>query len=523
MSISVDSNNLSFVNDLNPGKDMCKMKARIIRKWNQGYKMDLIFIAEKGAKIQAEDDVVILSKFGVGENKDLYKVVVQPYKINFYRCTTVTPVRYWQGVEYGFSFRAYQDILQGEALNSLSVDIAGSVVCCGDLKFFGRPPKETKKINIDIQDLEGKVLRCTVWNDYALQFKEFISKIPAHDHVMFATRMFLNEEIDEVNQLRRSLILKFGQGSSSTSQTILSSQTVFPLHKEFVTDGVRKHVDEISEIEKEMSCVVVATIKIVQEKYGWFYTACHKCFKKVMGKSEYLQNVENVSDDIVQLPATSLVYPKCRSECIAITTNLRLIFEYSFAVYLVICIYFKFKVQVRVQDESGSVSFVMFDRDVQKLLGLAASDIRERQVKANDTGCFPYEIFRLVDKKVAFKIDVLEFNFKNDYRVYTVQKTCDDPEIIAELVGADGNGDENTDEVAEVKDVNISESSQVSAERTSRDVISVKADSSAIEVEKDSGSSPNGKRIAQDVDVVNVGELSTNGRRTRKKLSKVNN
>ena len=74
-----------------------------------------------------EDAVVILSKFGVGENKDLYKVVVQPYKINFYRCTTVTPVRDWQGVEYGFNFRAYEDILQGEALNALSV---GSVYFC---------------------------------------------------------------------------------------------------------------------------------------------------------------------------------------------------------------------------------------------------------------------------------------------------------------------------------------------------------------------------------------------------------
>ncbi|KAJ0656995.1 putative nucleic acid-binding protein [Helianthus annuus] len=137
MSISVDSNNLSFVNDSNPAKDVWNMKARIIRKWNQGYKMEIIFIDGKGAKIQGgiksllipvfdgqlqEDAVVILSKFGVGENKDLYKVVVQPYKINFYRCTTVTRVRDCQGVEYGFNFRAYEDILQGEALNALSVD-----------------------------------------------------------------------------------------------------------------------------------------------------------------------------------------------------------------------------------------------------------------------------------------------------------------------------------------------------------------------------------------------------------------
>ncbi|KAJ0576851.1 putative nucleic acid-binding protein [Helianthus annuus] len=243
---------------------MWNMKARIIRKWNQGYKMEIIFIDEKGAKIQGgikshlipvfdgqlqEDAVVILSKFGV----------------------------------------AYEDILQGEALNALSVDVAGSVISCGDLESFDRPPKETKKMNFDIEDLDGKVLWCTMWNDYALQIKDFISKVPPHEHVMaviqhgkckewkgeytvqsdkFATRIFLNQEIDEVDELRRRHILKFGQGSSSTSQTILSSQSIFPLHKEFVTEGVKKHVDEISEIEEEMSCVVVATIKIVQEEYG---------------------------------------------------------------------------------------------------------------------------------------------------------------------------------------------------------------------------------------------------------------
>ncbi|MFS7938371.1 putative nucleic acid-binding protein [Helianthus anomalus] len=249
-----------------------------------------------------------------------------------YNENELNDVRDWQGVEYCFNFRAYEYILQWEALNALSVNVAGSVISCGDLEIFDRPPKETKKMNFDIEDFEGKVLRCTVWNDYALQIKDFISKIPPHEHVMvvtqhgkceytvqsdkFATRIFLNEEIDEVNELRRRQFVNFGQGSGSTSQTILSSQSVFPLHKEFVTDGVRNMLMRL-----EMSCVVVATIKIVQEEYGWFYAACRKCFKKVMGKSEYLQNVENVSDDIVRLPATSLVCPKCHSECTLITTK----------------------------------------------------------------------------------------------------------------------------------------------------------------------------------------------------------
>ncbi|KAJ0628038.1 putative nucleic acid-binding protein [Helianthus annuus] len=255
---------------------MWNMKARIIRKWNQGYKMEIIFIDEKGAKIQAGIKSHLIPVFDGQLQEDAVVVEI------------------W----------SYEDILQGEALNALSVDVAGSVISCGDLEIFDRPPKETKKMNFDIEDLDGKVLRCTVWNDYALQIKDFISKVPPHEHVMaiiqhgkceytvqsdkFATRIFLNQEIDEVDELRRRHILKFGQWSNSTSQTILSSQSIFPLHKEFVTKGVKKHVDEISEIEEEMSCVVVATIKIVQEEYGWFYAACCKCFKKVMGKSEYL-------------------------------------------------------------------------------------------------------------------------------------------------------------------------------------------------------------------------------------------
>lgn len=36
---------------------------------------------------------------------------------------------------------------------------------------------------------------------------------------------------------------------------------------------------------------------------------------------------------------------------------------------------------VRVQDTTGSVSFVLFDREVNRILGLSASDIRERQLK----------------------------------------------------------------------------------------------------------------------------------------------
>ncbi|KAJ0440519.1 putative nucleic acid-binding protein [Helianthus annuus] len=280
---------LSFVSDLNPAKDMWNTNPRIIRKWNQGFKIEMILIDERGGKIQAcikinlipvfdhqlqGDAVVILKKFGVGENNDPFKVVTHDYKINFYRCTTVTRVDSWEGLEYGFNFIAFKDFLNRAANDLLTLGVCcwyPTLVDFGDLDIYGHPPKQSKRMNFDLQDLEGTVFPCTIWNAYAEQFSNFLSNNNVvNEHLLvviqhakvkewkgkltvqsdkFGTRMFLNEEIDETNQLRRSLILKQGQASGSTSETILSSQTVYPLHQEFVIATPKKHVDDIIDTE----------------------------------------------------------------------------------------------------------------------------------------------------------------------------------------------------------------------------------------------------------------------------------
>ena len=68
-----------------------------------------------------EDSVVVLSRFGVGENLDPYKVVNHAYKINFYRCTTVRPAVGWEGVEYGFKLISHSLIDKGECKGLLTV------------------------------------------------------------------------------------------------------------------------------------------------------------------------------------------------------------------------------------------------------------------------------------------------------------------------------------------------------------------------------------------------------------------
>ncbi|XP_022022570.1 uncharacterized protein LOC110922610 [Helianthus annuus] len=314
---------------------------------------------------------------------------------------------------------------------------------------YEKAHKERKRINFELQDVDGNIVGCTSWNEYAQQFKDFLDiKNPTESVMAVIQHGKINEwhEIDEVFQLRKSLLVQQGQAGGSSSQSILSSTTVFPVRQEFLIDYPKKNVDDIIEIETTMSCVVVATIKIVQENYGWFYPACRKCFKKVLTKTEYLQYAQTIAESVMNLAPTSLVCPKCEEECTSVTI--------------------KFKVHVRVQDETGSVTFVMFDKDVMKIVGSSASDIREHQVKSNDTQSFPFEHTQFLEKKLAFKVDITQYNLNHDYRVYTVQKICDDPDILDELVAdnvvsRDGDvADEVSQEVWDSKAVQLSEDSQ---------------------------------------------------------------
>jgi hypothetical protein len=99
--------------------------------------------------------------------------------------------------------------------------------------------------------------------------------------------------------------------------------------------------------------------------------------------------------------------------------------------------YIRFRVTCRVQDSTGSASFVLWDRDVAKVVGLSANDIRERQLNSNDTESYPHELEALVNVRGAFRIKIDKYNLLRRGSAYTVIKMCDDPEIIDDLVAED--------------------------------------------------------------------------------------
>ncbi|KAK1423170.1 hypothetical protein QVD17_18465 [Tagetes erecta] len=170
---------LSFIADINPEQDLWNMRARVVKKWRSKYWLDFILIDEKGVKIQAvlkqhliplfehqleEDNVVLISKFGVGTNTGPFKVIDHVYKINFYRCTTVQPAHGWEGVEYGFNFIPFPQIVSGVANQLLTVDVCGVVIDSKPLDIYGKEPNQYKRLMFKLQDLDY-----TTWKSEALE------------------------------------------------------------------------------------------------------------------------------------------------------------------------------------------------------------------------------------------------------------------------------------------------------------------------------------------------------------------
>lgn len=73
---------------------------------------------------------------------------------------------------------------------------------------------------------------------------------------------------------------------------------------------------------------------------------------------------------------------------------------------------------VRVQDVTGTISFVLFDREVVQLIGHSAVDIFETQQQVGDVEAAPNQLAQMLNKRLLFKIDVSNFNIRTGYNVF---------------------------------------------------------------------------------------------------------
>ncbi|GJZ25698.1 replication protein A 70 kDa DNA-binding subunit B, partial [Tanacetum coccineum] len=139
-----------------------------------------------------------------------------------------------------------------------------------------------------------------------------------------------------------------------------------------------------------VTSVIVGTIIAIHVEEGWWYIGCRSCKKKVIRKKEII-------DLEMDMPKKSVSGKDdwwC-TKCNVVPT-----------------IKTMFRLQVRVQDETGTMSLTLWNDEVQAVVDRSAYQLCEKYSKGEQNDQLPTEITSLIGKKYAFKVSIDEYNVK---------------------------------------------------------------------------------------------------------------
>ncbi|GAU45375.1 hypothetical protein TSUD_89950 [Trifolium subterraneum] len=221
--------------------------------------------------------------------------------------------------------------------------------------------KETEKngkinrvMDATLEDLEGNRIHCTLWDDFAAKMQQFLDN---HDpslpviiilqlcklkkylgsmgisNSFYGSKLFLNAEIPEVAEYIERM------NAANVELTQVVSQMTGPPIISLADDMLqtqRMTIEDLIEANERCYGSVLAWTCEFDTDAGWFYQACTKCASRI------------------NFVGGQLYCDKCKMPRTAVP---------------------RFKVHLQVIDDTGSITFVLFDRVVSQILGRTAQDL----------------------------------------------------------------------------------------------------------------------------------------------------
>ncbi|XP_074278221.1 replication protein A 70 kDa DNA-binding subunit A-like [Silene latifolia] len=426
---------LNLIGHIDNSKDTWRIKVRVARlyevpSWNNPKeicRIEMILLDEKNDKIQAsvkdklirvyrplihEGELYTISNFLVLENNDKLKTCKNKWKINFHRNTSVKDCPPIGIDKFGFEMVSFQNIFDQLPLPNVFIDIIGCLKGKSPVEIVrDEDGKTTKKMTIKLRDENSLILEVLLWGDYVdlllnyvdshpekrvvviVQFAKlkYFNRIPYVSNSFYATKLLLNKNCEATT----SFLERYGD--TDDDAYLLEEIAVgrsLSIQEEFLSLTKRVQIADIVAIKEPCFCVVVGTIKRVETQHDWFYSSCKLCATEV-----------TMNDN-----GTFYCF-KCKKTVKFVST--------------------RYKVVFKVEDDSGSASLLMFCREMIQLIQKTAVDLRETLIKNGEDGLFPIEFDDLLEKQFLFKLNISEYNLSKNYKVYTVSRITDDPELLS--------------------------------------------------------------------------------------------
>ncbi|GKE00393.1 replication protein A 70 kDa DNA-binding subunit B [Tanacetum coccineum] len=170
----------------------------------------------------------------------------------------------------------------------------------------------------------------------------------------------------------------------------------------------------------EYEAIVYAKLQKIHHENGWTYIGCKICGSAV-------KEIDPVEARAKSSGSSS--FKACGSSSSKATKSAKR-FWWCKKHELIEVVVPKYKVIVRVIDDTGSASLLLFDDMIDELVGIPCYKIKEKY-GANAEDIFPEELItNIVGKRLLFRFKYTEYNINNNHHVYQVKHMYEDAEFI---------------------------------------------------------------------------------------------
>ncbi|XP_072062067.1 replication protein A 70 kDa DNA-binding subunit A-like [Arachis hypogaea] len=386
-----------FVEDVNAKKLAWSFKVHVIRIYEVSNRFNLkelnsiemVLQDSKGGRIQAsipkslvkkwrgviiEFQMYTMSNFIViKEINPMKRVIPGTWVFTFSHRTRVDHVVNTSFPLQPFRFRTIPHLINaGSLVDNDLFDLIGEIVGKEEPKYLiTNKGKETRRLAVVLQDLENNRINCVL-------FGGMVDQILPH--------------FEEGRMEPLIVVLQYFRATRWKEKT--SVQSHFDVSKLHIDDQL---ADVVGVPKQEGPTWIVGSIVSINAgNSDWFYKAYRKCPKKV------------------ETPIGNRY--KC-SKCSHThrTTAIR------------------FKVEVMVYDGTGSMTLLLWDREITQLCGKAADNIMEKEESGGDEYLATFDA--MMDRKLLFKINENGCSNSIDTSANVVNLNTDtDPQLSMDLV-----------------------------------------------------------------------------------------
>ncbi|KAK2379080.1 replication protein A 70 kDa DNA-binding subunit B [Trifolium repens] len=413
--------NFEFIKDINDRKDLWKIAVKVRDKWTSQKEgkeyLELVVVDSKGddifvivpneLKSKFEKEIPIVEKntytmqnFQVTKNQEKFKSSHHEFMLKFNGGTKVSECNK-HDITDTLHFKDFTEIV----CNKFREDFLYDIIAAVDEIGYTQPHVGSKKVqvNLKLKDVSDVTLNCTLWEDYATKFLNFLNgnndsgptiicmkyakikkegKYPLTiSNTWSTTKLWINDGLPEILEFKKRFVAAIDKGtisavSNSMSQRMsqsyggsqYSSGSQFTPEQKFYHNAEVMPLNKIVELTQETKCVtVVNCVKVKPSRNGWYYQACFQCPKQAVGDAPPY---------------------KCSDDHSTQTEILR------------------YKLDIEVENCKVRASFVFWDRECAQLLNQSAEQLRAKMIKdgLTDPLDYPQAMDDIGGRRMAVKV-----------------------------------------------------------------------------------------------------------------------